>query len=377
MTHATNPSADRPHREWRIVHTESSLGWGGQEHRILAELTGFQRRGHQVWLVAPEESELFRRAARADIRVRAVDFGRSRIVGNILRLSAWLRRERIDVLNPHSSRDSWVAGLAGRLARVPFLVRTRHFDVPIPNPRISRHVYRTLADHLLTTSPKVTDHLRSLFRLPEDRVSTVPTGIDLERFSPGGARAAVVPDNAAGRTLVGMISIIRKAKGHETLLRAARLLNGSGFPVHCLFVGEGPSRSNVEACVRELRLSDHVTFAGHREDVPEVLRALDILALPSLHEGIPQVGLQALAVKVPVIGSDVGGIPSIIRPNQTGRLVLPGDAAALAAAIRETIGDRAATERLCEAGRALVEAEHSLDHMLDRLERLYERHLPR
>ncbi|MCI0535888.1 MAG: glycosyltransferase family 4 protein [Verrucomicrobiales bacterium] len=363
-------------RRWRIVHTESSPGWGGQEHRVLAELTGFKQRGLQVALVAPPESELRRRALLAGIPVRPMRFSRALLPSNVLQLAAWLRRTGVDVLNPHSSRDAWVAGLAGRLARVPLIVRTRHFDVPIPSLTISRYVYKTLSDHILTTSPKVSEHLRLLFNLPEDRISTVPTGIDLERFSPAGPKAELAPAaQPPGIPAIGMISVIRLAKGHETLLRAARLLKNRDAPIHCVIVGEGPYRPNVEQLVRDLGLSESVSFLGHREDVPEILRALKVLVIPSLHEGIPQVALQSLATQTPVIGSDVGGIPAILLPNRTGRLFPPGDFASLAAAIGATLEETSTTRRLAEQGRAFVETEHSLKQMLDKLEAIYCRHL--
>jgi glycosyltransferase involved in cell wall biosynthesis len=377
MPDNTNPVLFASPRKWRIVHTESSLGWGGQEHRILAELTGSKQRGAHAWLVAPSHAEIYRRASGSEIAARPMNFTRGLLAMNVPRLALWLRSERIHVLNSHSSRDAWVAGLAGRLARTPLIIRTRHFDVPISNPAISRCVYRTLSDHIVTTSPKVTDHLRRLFNLPEDRISTVPTGIDLERFSPAGPKAELAPAAQRARTaLIGMISVIRLAKGHETLLRAARMLRETGIPVHCVIVGEGPYHTNVERMVCELGLAGTVTFAGHREDVPEILRALNLVVIPSLHEGIPQVSLQALATKTPVIGSNVGGIPSIIRPSETGRLFPPGDFAALAAAIRDTLEESATTRRLCEQGRAFVETDHSLEHMLDKLEAIYWRHLP-
>src|SRR5207247_919803 len=125
-----------------------------------------------------------------------------------------------------------------------------------------------------------------------------------------------------------------------------RLLKEQRVRAHWVIVGEGPYRARVEQIARELELADGVTFAGHRDDVPEILRALAILVIPSLHEGIPQIALQALATQTPVIGSNVGGIPTIIRPDQTGRLVPPGDFAALADAIRETLEDSGTTRRL-------------------------------
>ena len=108
-----------------------------------------------------------------------------------------------------------------------------------------------------------------------------------------------------------------------------------------------------------------------------MLRALSVLVIPSTkQEGVPQIGLQALAVKTPVVGSDVGGIPEVIRPGETGRIVPPENPAVLAAAIRETLADADATRAMAERGWALVEARYSLEAMLDTLESLYWGHIP-
>lgn len=367
--------AETRHR-WRIVHSEASLGWGGQERRIMAELEGFRRRGNQVWLLAPPQSEVFRRAKQAGVACEALAVERWKFPFTAPRISAWLRRIRPHIVNPHSSRDGWLVGAAARLARVPLIIRTRHFDVPVSSRRLSGFVYSQLADHVLTTSPKVTAHFRELFRLPESRVTTLSTGIDVEMFSPQGDIAQLAPAAQKKLPLIGTISIVRRAKGHETLLTAAHQLQARGFEALYVIVGEGPHLDKIRAKAGELHLEDAVVFTGQRDDVPAVLRALSMLVIPSLHEGIPQTGLQALATKTPVIASNVGGIPSIIRHGETGRLVPPGDAAALAQAICETLQDSDATRRMCDAGRALVEKEHSLEGMLDQLEVLYRRHLP-
>jgi glycosyltransferase involved in cell wall biosynthesis len=369
--------ASNPPRCWRIAHSESSTGWGGQEHRILAELAGFRKRGSQVSLLAPPDAQLFQRASATQITVVPLSLRRFRFPLAVLQVARWLRRQNVEIVNTHSSRDGWIVGLAGRLVGVPFIVRTRHFDVAVPNRWLSRLVYAHLADHVITTSPKVTAHFQQLFRLPAERFSTVPTGIDLEQFSPQGPIADLAPAaRQAHLPLIGMVCVVRKAKGHETLLQAMRRLCDAGSPVHCVFVGDGPYRAAVEQRVQELHLTERVTWTGHREDIPEVLRALDVLVLPSLHEGIPQIGLQALAVGTPVIGSDAGGIPSIVQPGETGRVFPAGDAEALATTIRETLEQREATQALAERGRLFVSAHYSLDGMLATLETLYRRHLP-
>src|SRR5436309_9193823 len=133
--------ADKPKRAWRIVHSESSTGWGGQEHRVLAELAGFQRRGSQVWLLAPTQSQIYRRARERNLTTEPLPVMKRLVPIAVLRTALWLRRVKPDILNTHSSRDGRIVGLGARMARVPFIIRTRHFDVSIPNRWLSRHGY--------------------------------------------------------------------------------------------------------------------------------------------------------------------------------------------------------------------------------------------
>jgi len=367
-----------PHRKWRIVHSEASLGWGGQEHRILAEMTGLRRRGSEVWLVAPSNSQLFQRAEQAGVPVLAQRFNQRLLLPfHVLRLAWWLRRHRIEIVNPHSSRDGWMLTIAARIARVPLIIRSRHFDVPIPNRSISRLMYKEWSHHIITTSPKITDKLRAAFDMRTDEVSTLPTGVDLECFGPDGPRAALpLPALPAGTPLIGMVTVIRYAKGCQILAEATRILRDQGLRIHCVIVGDGPSRPFVEETIARLGVQDQFTLTGHREDVPDIMRALDLVAIPSFHEAIPQSGLQALATGVPVVASDVGGIPSIIRHGETGRLVPMQDAAALATGIRETLEQRDKTQAMCAEGRRFIQREHRLEIMLDRLDAIYRRHLP-
>ena len=341
----------------------------------MAELEGFRQRGHDVWLLAPANSEIFQRAKLVNIPAEPIDFTRWKLPFVLAKTVAWLRRVRPHVVNPHSSRDGWLIGAAARLARVPLLIRTRHIDVDYPNPFISRHAFTTLADHVLTTSDRITSHFQTIFSLPDHRISTVPTGIDLNKFSPEGIKAVLLPD-AASTPLIGMVSVLRSWKGHIVFLDAAAMLKASGFDARYVIVGEGPMRDSIRQMISERSLDGVVTLTGNRDDVPEVLRALNALAIPSTkHEGVPQIGIQALSTKTPVVGSAVGGIPEIIHHGQTGRIFPGGDAVALAGALKEVFNNSGDTQKMREAGRALVEHKHSLKVMLDQIQALYARHL--
>jgi len=383
-----------PHRPWRIVHSEASCGWGGQEHRVMAELLGFQKRGCKVWLMAAAESQILQRAREEGIGTVPVAFKKSRMLLDAVRHARWLRRERIEVLNTHSSRDGWLLGIAGRLARVPLLIRSRHIDVEYPNAWVSRHAFTTFADHVLTTSEKITGHFQTIFHLQDDRITTLPTGIDVTRFQREGPKAnlsIVVPASAGsenpkadlplhaalrGAPVVGMVSVLRSWKGHEFFFKAARRLHDAGRRVQWVVVGGGAPVERYQAFAAEHGAGDLIQFAGHREDIPEVLRALDLLCIPSVrHEGVPQIGLQALACETPVVGSTCGGIPEIIREGETGRTVPIADDAALAARIAEALDQPEQTRQMAARGRQFVEQKHSLETMLDHLDGLYQRHV--
>lgn len=362
---------------WRIVHSEASMGWGGQERRVVLEMEGFRRLGADARLIADKDSGIWREARARGFETFRCSPKRHLHLTEFFRVRRWLLGFQPHVVNTHSSRDGWVVGLAARAARVPFIVRSKHFDVPISSPWLSRIVYARLADHVIATSPAIVTRMAAALSLPEAHFTTMPTGVDLGRFHPDGPQAALreLARIPAGVPLIGTVSILRRAKGHRHLIDALRLLLDSGRRLHCFIVGDGPVRQEIADHVRASNVGDHVTLMGNRDDVPEILRALDILLMPSLHEAIPQAVLQAFACGTPVIGSDVGGIPAIVRPGETGRLVPPGDAPALAEAISVALDQPEETRRLSTHARHLVATEHSLDRMVERLDALYRAHM--
>lgn len=364
-------------KKWRIAHSEASLGWGGQEHRVYAELMGFKQREYPVWLLAPETARVLARAKESGIGTEVIRRGKLRFPFEAMRLASWLKREKIDVLNTHSSADGWLVGVAGRMAKVPLLIRSRHIDVSYPNRWLSRHAFTTFADHVLTTSQKITAHFQENFQLADDRITTLPTGIDIRKFHPEGPKAEVI--TRQGRLelpAVAMISVLRSWKGHDTFLEAIQRLQKEGFGARYFIVGDGPQEPFLKEKIRHAGLNEVVHLLGHREDVADILRAIDVLVIASTkHEGVPQIGLQALASKTAVVGSDVGGTPEIIRQGVTGRNFPGGNGEALAKAIKETILQKDITRQYQEAGRKQVETEHSLDVMLDKLEAIYRRYL--
>ena len=364
-------------RQWRILHSESSLGWGGQEVRVLAELEWMRAQGHWVALAAPPASAIAKRAQEAGILFYPLRTQKALLPFEIARLAAWLIWHRVEVVNTHSSNDGWLAGLAARLAVRPILIRSRHIEVDYPNRFWSGLAFRVLPHHVITTSQRIADRLVAELGVPSARVTCVATGVDLKRFDPKiegtlHRELGLAPDVA----LIGMISVLRSWKGHATFVEAAEILFVKvKRPLHFVIAGDGPAREEWTQKLKKEPFQGRVTLLGHRADVPNVLASLEVLVLPSYaHEGIPQIILQAQAMSRPVVATTIGGIPEVVENGVTGLLVPPREAKALAEKIGAVLEDPTLSVKLGQAARAAIEKNYSLDAMGQRLLALYEKY---
>lgn len=356
-----------------VLHTESSAGWGGQEARTVLEAEHLTRRGHRVRIAGPPGSGIEREAKRRGLPFFALPMRSVADLSAYVRLARLLRRERPLVLHTHSSKDSWLAGVAGRRAEVPALLRTRHVFIPVRPHRLNPVYW--LADRVIVTASATRDHLVEACGLPPGRVVVLPTGVDLEKFGPHVSGRAFREEFGLGprAPAVGIVAQLRGSKGHDHFIEAARLLSGKRPDARFFIVGDGLWRGLVAEKVRREGVEGRVVMTGYREDVPAVLAALDVLVIASTRtDGVPQAGLQALATGVPVVGTKVGGIPEIVLDGETGLLVEPGDARALAEAVEALLADPARRERMGRAGVRMVRGRFSLEAMLDALEKVYE-----
>ncbi len=338
----------------------------------MAELEWMRAHGHWVALAAHPESQIARRAREAGIRFRALPTHKALLPFAAISLAGWLLLNRVELVNTHSSNDGWTAGLAARLAGCR-LIRSRHIEVDYPARFWSGVAFRTLPHHVLTTSHRIAERLTSELQLAPARVTCLATGIDLQRFHPGEKGALRTELGLDSNTaLVGMISVLRSWKGHATFLEAAAGLLESRHDLHFVIAGDGPGRTELTAKVAQEPWRGRVTLLGHRGDVENVLRALDVLVLPSYaHEGIPQIILQAQASGTAVVATRIGGIPEVVEDGVTGLLIEPKNAPLLAEKIALLLDNPVLRAQLGAAGRQYAEKYHSLDRMGERLLDLY------
>ncbi len=314
--------------------------------------------------------------------VREVD--REEDLRSYRELVRFFREHEFDIIHTHSSKAGILGRFAAWRARNPALrVHSPHafaFEMDLPWSRrfmflAAERMAGRLTNLLICTCEGERQIAVRHRIVPPGRAAVVRTGVDLKRFHPQGDAHRIrdglgLPQR---HRIVGTVGAIVEQKGHRSLVEAAPLVIDQMPHTTFLIVGSGPLREKLEERVGQLGLGRRFRFLGHREDVPRILGALDLFVMPSLWEGMPYALVEAMAVGVPVVGSDIPGIADIVQPNQTGRLSPPGDPDALAETICTALREEGRSATMAETAREIVGREHSRERMLQSLAGCYER----
>ncbi len=357
---------------------------------VVAHLLGGQERGgivtHLLSLARNLDSEqfslravVFRRGletqlSEAGIPTQLIAKRRRGDPTLVVRLAQHLRCTRPDIVHTHSVTSNLYGRVAARCSRAPAVVTTVHGfvgDILRQNPGVPSLVAAPLAlldlrlsflsDRLITVSEAISADLvrRGASRA---RVVAIPNGVDASRFRVAQevrhrVRASLgVPPSAP---LIGTVGSLVPLRNHALLLSAAGLVLAAEPEARFVLVGEGSEGPRLRAIARELSLEERVIFTGERNDIPEVLSALDIFALSCDTEGFGLAALEAMAAGRPIVATRVGALPELIEEEKNGLLVPRGDAPALADALLRLIRDKALAGRLGRAARARAETDYS------------------
>ena len=363
-----------------ILHTESSLGWGGQEIRILTEARGMLDRGHRVMLLTPAAAEIFPAAKRADVPVETIEIATKR-VKPLLAMRSWLKQRgrEFDVINTHSSTDSWLAAVAcATLDDMPAILRTRHVSTAVNNHASTRWLYEKATAHIVTTGEALRQQLRRDNGYALDRMTSVRTGIALDRFQPMEKHAMRASLGLENRPTIGIVATLRDWKGHEDLLDAMVLLRAKSAAFQewrLVIVGDGPEHERLMQKTAARGLDDVVKLVGNQENVPNWLSAFDIFVLPSYgNEGVPQGIMQAMACGLPVVCTSVGAIAEAVQDGKTGIMVATRNPQALADGLAQLMSNETRRAQMGAAGHAFAREHFGVDVMLDKMEAVFRRY---
>ncbi|OGL10649.1 MAG: hypothetical protein A3I17_09705 [Candidatus Rokubacteria bacterium RIFCSPLOWO2_02_FULL_72_37] len=374
----------------RVVHIITRLTLGGSSENTVATVVGLAAAGYTGTLaagLAESEAAVVADARRRGCRVVDVpSLGReARWLADLAALRelyALIRRERPAIVHTHTSKAGFLGRLAARLARVPAVIHQPHGHIfygywgpgrTALYVALERWAARW-TDRIVTLTERGTEeHLaRRIGRAAQ--YAAVPSGV------PTSALRAAAPERGAARARLGLdpaayvvvgVGRLISVKGFDTLVAALPRLAAEIPSAHVVLVGEGPERAALVSRAAALGVGSRLTLAGATAGVATYLAAADVLAAPSRNEGMGRALVEAMAVGLPVVATAVGGIPGVVVDGESGRLVRPDDADALAAVLVELGRDARLREALGRAARARAEAFSSAV-ALDRMRAVYD-----
>lgn len=302
-------------RAIKVLHTEWSDGWGGQEIRIIGEMLAVREQGVEVFLACREQAAIKQKALEHQIPVFILPFRGNADFKTLFALKKLVKQHQIDIINTHSGKDTWVGGLAAKLAGAKF-IRTRHLSNRIRANRTN--FINELADYIFTTGESVRADMIKYNRIQPERIQSIPTGIDAEVFDPDLYNRIACReqfDLQADEMAIGIIAVLRQFKRHDLFLEMARALVDR-YPdkkLVFLIAGDGPQKDKLIFMTKQLGLTSRVRFLGHVSQVPELLTALDIFVLSSdSKEGVPQSVMQALLMNKAVVATNSGSTRDLL-----------------------------------------------------------------
>jgi glycosyltransferase involved in cell wall biosynthesis len=294
----------------------------------------------------------------------------------LFRLAIFLRRGRFQIVHTHDLYSNMMGIPAAVIARVPVIISSRrdlaHLDWYQSGRRVWLRRLQNLSTAVLTNANAIREALLAEDHFAPQKVRVIPNGVDVDRFAHGSRdRNWLMPGAGQERWIALVGNMHSDVKGHPWLIAAAAVIAREFPQTRFLLVGDGEQRKDFERQVAELGLAEHFSFLGCRDDVPRILSSCDIGVLPSKAEGLPNAVLEYLAAGLPTVASRVGGNAEIVQDGETGLLVPPQDASALAEAVLRLMRNPDFAGNLGKNGREYVVAHFSFQRMLENTDGLY------
>ena len=360
----------------KILYLITDLDIGGAEQALCGLVRGLSRRDfHPVVACLTGAGELGAVLADQDVPVCYVRMRNRLDVSAVFRVASLLRSYRPDVLHTFLFHANLVGRLAAWLAGTPVVISSAR----VAEPR-QHHLWldgwtHRLANIETCVSDGVRDYLLRNRVMPERKLVTVANGVDMDEVSVDRSTLREELGLDGKTPIVLSIGRLTKQKGMSDLLSAAALVVEKRQDAAFVIAGEGPLRARLERKAQASGLAPRVHFLGFRRDVPNLIAGADIVAVPSLWEGMANVVLEAMAGATPVVATDVEGCGELVVPGETGLLVPKRRPEALAQAIASLLSDGAKRQRMGKAARHRVVSDHTLKQTIEANTALYRRHI--
>ena len=370
-----------------IVHICNSLVYGGGEEHVRTILKYLHKRGVPVAGAAPEESSLFDILKNEGIAVYPFYSSHKFDFASLKSLCSLIKKIRPTIIHTHNRREDLIGALAAKITRVP-AVTTIHDRInmdqdgkKIESIRSSIYhvILRTCFKQIITVSQATYDDIRTYAKVPEQKLHHVINGLDLDRVVPSIGKTdmrkqlGLNPDNKA----IAFVARIRGSsfgkKGIVYLIDAMQMLIHNVPKIKLFICGEDTQAANIlKKLCYEKGILGNVRFLGYRKDSIDIINACDILVCPSLFEGLPRVVLESMSMGVPVVGSNVDGIPEVIDNEHNGLLVEPKDSIALTESIKRLLIDDKFHQQCSQAAQQTIKEKFTAQISAQQTEHIYE-----
>lgn len=375
----------------KILIANSSRKWIGEAAHTLFLCQQLLARGHKVWLCCRRGWELEKRALSiTELNVIPLNmWSRAHLLydlKDISQLRRLIKENKIDIVHVHRGKDHWLAALALQsMRKPPPLVRTRHVVVPLRQHIFNKWLFKNCTDAVISVSQRAKESLGELLEFsPLERQPVIYSAVDTESFSPSRRNAELrrrlgVNDDGL---LVGLIARFQRIKGQRQFLKAVKLVlekNTNPQKLRFLLAGKYASTRGrkYQRLAQNLGINENLIIPDEIEDIAQLVASLDIGVVASLgSEGSSRIILEYMASGVPVVATAVGGIPELIKNQQSGLLVEPGNVQDLANAIKQLIDSPTLRQKFAQQGlketrdflnpvRFISEIEHLYSQLLE------------
>jgi glycosyltransferase involved in cell wall biosynthesis/protein-tyrosine-phosphatase len=358
----------------RICHIMTADLWAGAEVQLATTMSYLAgRQDVDVRAVLFNDGRLADELRQINVDVTVMDEAQHNSLELVLMLSRFLIEHRINLVHTHRYKDTVLGVVAAKIAGVPRIVRTMHgLREPMAGwnrlkfgiyETLDNMVLRTFADRVIAVSNRMNGALVAN-GVTSARVTTIHNGIDLRSITVGRGSEEIRRELGvdANAIVIGTAGRLVPVKGQNTFLHAAKLILDKVPNARFVIAGDGPLEHDLKALATRLGIDHACVFLGARGDIHDVMNAMDVFVLPSLNEGLPMAVLEAMALAKPVVVSNVGGLPEVIRHRESGLLVPPGVDHAIAGACLELARDRDRASRIGAEAKRVVEDEFSHEH---------------
>lgn len=357
-----------------ILYITNHLNVGGITSYTLTLAAGLKKRGHNVYIAScgGERVLKFKEAGIIYITVpintkREISF---KIILSALKLAKIIKKDKIDIIHSHSRTTQVLGCLLHKMTGVKHIFTCHGFF----KRRILRKLFPCWGEKVIAISQQVKEHLIKDFKLANQDITVINNGIDVDRFKAGTLRPKIeIKKNlvSGDGPVIGIIARLSDVKGHRYLIEAMKMVLDKEASAQLLIIGEGKMQQELVQLVNKLGINKSVFFIPEISDTREALAAMDIFVMPSLQEGLGLALMEAMSVGLAVIGSNIGGIKTLIQDGYNGLLVEPANSQNLTKALLALLSDPIKRDNLGLQAQRFIQQNFSQDKMITETEKEY------